>query len=1030
MLVVRRSLVSATEFLRDLADRSRVIVSNHALTTSRIDMITHDRWQRIKEIFNSAQGRTPTERSDFLNEVCRDDPSVREEVEALLTADAGNDDFLSSPAYEFAAGMLANEGSEFVAGQKIGRFEILCSLGAGGMGQIYLANDANLGRKIALKLIAREFATDARRVHRFEQEARAASALNHPNVCVIHDVGITETGRHFIAMEYIQGITLRDQLARGTFKPLEAIQLTLQVGAALASAHAIGIVHRDIKPENIMLRPDGYIKVVDFGLAKLTEVLPEQRTSGEEDTQVRTEPRTLMGTVKYMSPEQLREASLDERTDIWSLGIVLYEMLTGSTPFEARARNDSIALILAPEPAKLDFPESIPYQLREIISKALEKDCAERYQTVTKLTADLTSLKKALERNGESYSAAIPGILSSPVPYTPGHGDLRKTDETLPIFTRFKSQVILTADSIFTEIRTRKVAAIFAGASSVLALLLFLPGAARWLSRINQDNSALETKEPLPAMRPVTNTGTSVCSAISPDGKLVAHAEEQDGKQRLVVTNPSTSASSVAVAPAEHVKYLGLAFSHNGDYLYFTRSEKNDRGVLYRLALPGNNPVQIKQAVDSPISLSPRGDRFAFVRRNPGAEYLLMLSNIDGSNEEILASRTDGDKLSLYGLAWSPDGTTIVCPESRSKPKYHMDLVAFDVNTKQEQVIGGPEWFSILQVGWQEDMKSLVISAREYATSPFHLWRLHLADGTAKQLTYDLNEYRGVSIAGNNIVTVRTNVSWRLWVTTVGEPHAKAITTGGGLHYGITWTSNGKIVYSSMAPDRLNISRINPDGTERVQLTTNAGDNYTPASSADGRYIVFASNRNGPFNIWRMNADDGSDPVQLTFTELNFYPSCSSDNEWVAYDNQSNPSMSVWKVPMQGGEPVKVAEKYRMPAFSPDNQYIACRYDEHAKDSDVAIFPAQGGPALKHIEVPKQEWQSVRWMGDPRALSYVKNENGYSNIWSYDIDTGERKQLTNFNSDQIYAYAWSPDYKQVACQRGVRTSDVTIIREP
>src|ERR1044072_6760539 len=248
-------------------------------------MITHDRWQRIKEIFISAQGRPPAERSDYLNEVCQNDPSVREEVEALLAADADNDDFLSSPAYEFVEGMLADEPSEFLAGQKIGRFEIKCSLGAGGMGQIYLAHDEKLDRKIALKLIPREFATDPHRVHRFEQEARAASALNHPNVCVIHDVGKTETGRHFIAMEHIQGITLRDQLARGTFKPLEALQVTLQVGAALASAHAIGIVHRDIKPENIMLRPDGYIKVVDFGLAKLTEVLPEQESA---NTQVRT----------------------------------------------------------------------------------------------------------------------------------------------------------------------------------------------------------------------------------------------------------------------------------------------------------------------------------------------------------------------------------------------------------------------------------------------------------------------------------------------------------------------------------------------------------------------------------------------------------------------------------------------------------------------------------------------------------------------------------------------------------------------
>src|SRR5215217_8252977 len=338
-------------------------------------MITHERWQRIKEIFHAAQERTPAERTSFLKEVCGDDASIREEVEALLTADAGNEDFLSSPAYEFAAGLLASEATEFSAGQKVGPYEILCPLGAGGMGQIYLAHDAKLGRKIALKLISREFATDARRVLRFEQEARAASALNHPNVCVIHEIGITDTSRHFIAMEYIQGITLRDQLARGTYKPLEALQVIIQVGAALASAHAVGIVHRDIKPENIMLRPDGYVKVVDFGLAKLTEILPKQQPGDDVQTVVLTEPRTLMGTVKYMSPEQLREGTVDERTDIWSLGIVLYEMLAGTTPFEARSRNDSIALILAPEPVRLVFPDEVPPKLREVVSKALEKDC-------------------------------------------------------------------------------------------------------------------------------------------------------------------------------------------------------------------------------------------------------------------------------------------------------------------------------------------------------------------------------------------------------------------------------------------------------------------------------------------------------------------------------------------------------------------------------------------------------------------------------------------------------------------------------
>jgi eukaryotic-like serine/threonine-protein kinase len=985
-------------------------------------MITHDRWQRIKEIFISAQDRPPAERSDYLNEVCRDDPSVREEVEALLTADADNDDFLSYPAYEFVAGIDARRSSEFQAGQKIGRFEILCPLGSGGMGQIYQVHDENLDRKIALKLISSEFATDPHRVHRFEQEARAASALNHPNVCVIHDVGKTETGRHFIAMEFIEGFTLRDQLGRGTLKTLEALQVALQVGAALASAHAIGIVHRDIKPENIMLRPDGYVKVVDFGLAKLTEVVSEQRRLG--NTRVHTEPRMLMGTVKYMSPEQLREESVDERTDIWSLGIVLYEMLTGSTPFEARSAGDSIAAILAPERAPLVFPNDVPSKLRKTVKKALEKDCDKRYQTVQKLNADLAGLKKELERNVDGYSSVIPLNQPSPEPY----GGSR-------IFMRLKSQALSTADSIFNEIKAHKTfTAVFAGASGVLAFLLFLPAAARWITgAVDPVNPPPQVEKAALAwpMKQFTYNGTSVAAAFSPDGKLVAHVEEQNGKQLLVVTATSTSSSSMAVSPEDNVKYLGITFSRDSAYLYFTRAENNGPGNLYRLALSGKAAaVQIRNHVDGPISLSPAGDRFAFVRHDRGAEYLLMLANIDGTDEEVLATRTGGDSLSVYGLAWSPDGTRVVCPVSRWKPKYHTELVAFNVNDKHEEVIGGSSsWFQILQVGWKDDMTSLIVSARKYTSSPFRLWRIQLPDGTPQPITPELEDYQGVSIAGGNIATIKTNLSWRLWVSAPGDlQQATAVTTGGGLYYGLAWTSRNRIVYSSMARGRLNISRINPDGSDPVQLTTD-GDNFTPAASADGQYIVFASDRNGPFNIWRMNAEDGSDPVQLTFTDGNFYPSYSSDNQWVAYDNQTETKMSVWKVSLQDGEAVKLCEGYRMPVFSPDSQLVACRYDEDSDTYDVAIFPAQGGQPLRHFKVPKQEWQSVRWLGDNRQVTFVKNVNGYSNIWSYSLDTGAEKQLTNFNSDQIYAYAWSPDYKQLACQRGTKSSDVTIISE-
>lgn len=989
-------------------------------------MITHDRWQRIKEIFYSAQDRTPAERSDYLNEVCGDDASMREEVEALLTADADNENFLTSPAYEFAAGMLASEPSEFVAGQTVGRYEVLCPLGAGGMGQIYLARDTQLGRNIALKLIAQEFATDSRRVLRFEQEARAASALNHPNVCVIHEIGITDTGRHFIAMEHIQGATLRDHLARGPLKLPEALQIAIQVGAALGSAHAVGIVHRDIKPENIMLRPDGYVKVVDFGLAKLTEVLRDQQASGEAQTVVQTEPRTLMGTVKYMSPEQLSERTVDERTDIWSLAIVLYEMLTGSTPFDARSRNESVALILSAEPAQLTFAEEIPIQYQEIVRKALEKDVNKRYQTITKLTSDLSSLKRELERNSE---LSFGGVQPSPVVYAPViNRDTVRFDSS--ILTRLKSQAILTADTLFTEIRTHKRAAVFAGTTGVLGLLLVLSPIPQRISEImNSPKPVDEKTQAVPAfdMKALTNSGTSVCSAISSDGKWVAHAEEQNGKQRLLVMNAATSSSVVAVAP-DDVQYLGISFSRDSNFIYFTRNDKNGPGVLYQLAWPGNNPTRLKTGVDGPISFSPQGDRFAFVRHDEAnSQFFLMLSNFDGTNEQVLATRKGPDRFSIYGPAWSPDGNLVVCPTSHWDNGFHMQLVGFDPKDGHEQVIGDQSWFSLFELAWQND-KSLIVSARDRETSPFQLWRIGFPDGVAKKITYDLNDYRGVSIFEEKVVTVKTTFSSQMWVMNPDEPQkAAAIASGVGVNYGLTWTKKNKIVFSSMARDRLNISRIDPDGSNQVQLT-NSGDNYTPAASADGQFIVFASNRSGGFNIWRINADDGSDATQLTFNDGNFYPSCSSD-DWIAYDNVANSGTTVWKIPLNGGKPVKVCEKYRMPVFSPDSQFIACRSNIESDSRDVAIFAAQGGPPLRRLAIPIEEWQRIQWLQNGHELSFIKNKNGYSNIWSYDLDTGALKQVTNFNSDRIYAYAWSPDSKQLACQRGTNISDVTMIGE-
>jgi serine/threonine protein kinase len=1003
-------------------------------------MITHDRWQRIKEIFQSAQEKSPTERLDFLDEVCGDDKSIREEVEALLTADDSNEDFLSLPAYEFAAGMLADEepeGSEFSAGQKVDRYTILCPLGAGGMGQIYLAQDEQLGRKIALKLIARAFASDPRRVLRFEQEARAASALNHPNVCVIHEIGVTENNRHFIAMEHIQGITLRDRLTRDPIAPLDALHIARQVAEALAAAHAAGIVHRDIKPENIMLRPDGYVKVLDFGLAKLTENLPEPESRSpaanlhQVSTRVRTESGTLMGTVKYMSPEQLREMELDERTDIWSLGVVLYEMLTGTTPFEARTPNGTIASIVAQHPPALVLSEELPSRFREIVEKAIEKDRAARYQTVQMLATDLNTLQRELERGDDERFLTTQTTMR----WHPSSLKVYETNDAAsesPIFTRLKSQAISTAEFLLGEIRTHKAAAIFTGVTGVLALLVVLP----FLPRVVREftNSAVNVQPvaqeqpgiPMRPQKPLTNAGSSVWSAVSPDGRSIAHAEQQDGKQRLMVTGTESYGSSVVV-PADEVQYLGLTFSHDNNYLYFTRTEKGTSGILYRLALPGAAPVKVKERVDSPITFSPQGDRFAFVRLDVDKlEYSVIVSDVAGAEERTLARRNYSNDFSLYGLAWSPDGSAIVCPAGRWDKGFHVDLISIDVNTGKQQTIGG-SWSSVYQIAWQKDMSGLIVSARERTMAPHQLWRVTYPAGDVQRLTNDLNEYRGVSLSGDKIFTVKTDWTWRMWRSPVdGSSAAVAIMSGGGLTYGISWSAGDKIVYSAMAQDRLNLSRIDPDGSNNVQLTVNSGDNYTPAVSADGKFIVFASTRGGGFDLYRVNAETGNDIKQLTHTDGNAYPSISADNRWVAYDHVTPAGRSVWRVPLEGGDPARVGDRYRMPVFSRDGQLIVARSEFLTAPRDVAIFSARGGAPLKRLSIPVMEWQRIDWL-DNHTLSFINNVGGTSNIWSYDINTDETKQLTNFNSDYIFAYAWSPDHKQVVCLRGTKLSNVTVI---
>src|SRR5437660_2460576 len=351
--------------------------------------MTPERYQQIDQIFQAALGLDPEQCAAYLDKTCTGDEKLRQEVESLITSDQGGLSFIDEPAFEMAARILASDEPALAAGDHIDRYEVVSLLGSGGMGEVYLAHDEKLDRRIALKLLPSHFTTNEDRLRRFQQEARAASALNHPNILTIHELGEVN-GEQFIATEFVEGETLRERLKRAPLNLAETLDVAVQIAGALAAAHKAGIVHRDIKPENIMLRHDGYVKVLDFGLAKLTEQQePATQTRATENVDISS--GLVMGTVKYMSPEQAGGRQVDPRSDIFSFGVVLYEMIAGRPPFEGKNSNELISTILKKEPSPLS---DVPEETQRLISRALRKRKEDRYQTIEDLLADLKSLKE------------------------------------------------------------------------------------------------------------------------------------------------------------------------------------------------------------------------------------------------------------------------------------------------------------------------------------------------------------------------------------------------------------------------------------------------------------------------------------------------------------------------------------------------------------------------------------------------------------------------------------------------------------
>jgi serine/threonine protein kinase/Tol biopolymer transport system component len=931
---------------------------------------------------------------------------------------------------------------EFESGTHLGRYEIRSPIGKGGMGEVYLAQDTRLRRLVALKLLPAKFTEDMDRLQRFEQEACAASALNHPNIITIHEIG-HEASVHFIATEFIEGETLRRHMQSEPLRLSEALDIAIQIAAALVAAHTAGIIHRDIKPENIMVRPDGYIKILDFGLAKLTEQPHPAMIDSQAPTVMRvaTNPGTVMGTAHYMSPEQARGLDVDARTDIWSLGVILYEMVRGRVPFEGGTTTDVLVSILDREPPPLTSTSGdMPAELQRIIRKALSKDTEERYQTVKDLLIDLKSLRQelAFESKREHSLSPDPAHRTSSEAHQSALGHETNIKATAARTGEFEpAQTTLSEQSAASGIKPAKRRSFLVlGLSAILLLgigyLLYA-----YLIKPHLANKPVAFLQNMQVTQ-ITTNGRSRDAVISPDGKYVAYVVDDGGKQSLWLRQVATASNVQIVAPAE-VTYQGMAFSHDGNYVYYNMWDRKSVGEIYQVpALGGAPPRKIIHDVMPGIVVSPDDRRLAYIRgyaqENTSS---LLIANADGTEERKLVTCKAPD--GCWGGMWSPNGKSFALVRWNESGKYST-IVEYPVEGGPQREITSQRWMGVGQIEWLGDGSGLVIIAADQRNTPSQIWYISYPDGEARKITNDLNGYGNLSLTtdSSTLVTVRGNGLANIWLLNGGDTNsARQITSGnteGAL--GLAWTPDGRIVYSSVASGNWDIWIMQPDGSNQKQLTFNASSNRTPTVSPDGRYIVFASDRTGTDHIWRMNID-GSNPKQLTSADGDAAPVCSPDGKWVIYSSWRANRQGLSRVSIDGGEPVEMlAKQLPAPSISPDGKFIASAYWDDQSDPQqwrVAIVSFPEGQIIRMLATPPSAVSEVgsfvtRWTIDGRSLAYIDNRNGVSNIWSLPVDGSAPKALTDFKSERIFSFGWSNDGRQLAIARGGFNHDVFLIK--